>query len=88
MWCAKMFGVIVPMVVRSGLPIDKELALVLSVSDPVKPHVHCFGLALLDSFVGDATSCEVIGLNWGGRLGMPHKFEGSSDGATFLSIEK
>ena len=54
----------------STFPMYMELDLADSVSQPVKTHVHCFGLFLLDA-IGEYACCAfVIKLDWGRSLWM------------------
>ena len=68
-----VFGEIVGIVLVAGFPVDTELALVDTVSDPVVAHVHGFGASDFDSVVGNAFRCGVVSLDWGGTwLRMAH----------------
>ena len=82
-----MLGVVVGMVACSAFPVDAELALAHSVSDPVEAHVHGFGALGLDGIVGDACCYLVVGLDgcWAG-LGMAHFGEDGADGCSFLAV--
>ena len=56
----------------SRTPVDMELLLVYSVLDPIKMHVHRFGLALSNLFVGKTICRGIVNLDRGGRLWMAH----------------
>ena len=58
-----VLGKVIRLVGRARLPVDSDLALLDSISDPVEPHVHGFGAFRLDGFVGDAFGCGVVGLD-------------------------
>lgn len=84
-----MFGMIITEIIGTWSPVDKEVALANTILNPVKTHVHGFGLALADSAVGDSGGSRVIGLDRGGRLGMAHFDEGSAEhGAIFGIVEE
>jgi hypothetical protein len=51
-----MLGEVVAEVFSAGLPVDDELVLFESIADPVEPHVHCAGFALLEVVVCDSRS--------------------------------
>ena len=54
--------------------MDYELALLDSVSNPVKAHVNGFGPFLFDSVIGDTFGTGVVGLNGSGWLGVSQEF--------------
>ena len=47
-------GVVVTHVLFSRCPINEEVFLFASISNPIKSHVYGFGPALFDSFIDDA----------------------------------
>ena len=49
-----VFGEVVCSIVVCFLPVDAGVDLVDAVTDPVEAHIDSFGLALLDSVLGDA----------------------------------
>jgi hypothetical protein len=51
-----MLGKVVGEIVFTGTPMDDELTLLDSIADPVETHVNCFGSALLDCLVGNASN--------------------------------
>ena len=65
-----MLSVVISPVVGAFTPVDEELTLIRAVSDPVEPHVHCLGSFLFNGIVDDAVGASVIGLDWGGALGV------------------
>ena len=65
-----VFREIIRAVVTAFFPTDYKLALADTVADPVKAHVNGLGSFLLDSVVGDAGGGAVVGLDWGGGLGV------------------
>ena len=52
-----MFCEIITEVRTTGLPVNFELALIASVANPIKTHIHCFGSLLFDGVVDDAVGC-------------------------------
>jgi hypothetical protein len=46
-----MFGRVISKIVLCTFPVDVKLLLSLSVANPIKLHVHCFGSAL-DNCIG------------------------------------
>jgi len=51
-------------------PVNEKLALLNTVLDPVKTHIHGFGAFLLDSIGSKTCVCRVVGLNGRRWLGM------------------
>ena len=47
-------GLVVTHVVFVRCPINGEVFLFASISNPIKPHVYGFGSALFDGFIDDA----------------------------------
>ena len=70
-----MFGEVITKVVLSRLPVNDELALSHPVFHPIKGHAHCFGSALLDSVVGDASGNLIVSDDWSGWLRVAELFE-------------
>ena len=57
-----MFGAVVsPVEVAQG-PVETELALSVTVAEPIETHVHGLGLLGSDGFVGDSDGGGVVGL--------------------------
>lgn len=54
--CDAAFGT----VVCSFAPMDAGLVLMSVVTDPAESHVNCFGVALFDSVIGNATTVGVV----------------------------
>ena len=69
-----MFCEIISPVGGTRFSIDVELVLIASIPNPIEPHVHCFGLALLDFACFYSQRSGVFNLNRGGRLRMSHLF--------------
>ena len=63
-----VFGPVVSGVGLPRLPVDAKLLLALSISEPMKTHVHGFSLFCLDSTIDDSIGHGVVGLEWCGRL--------------------
>ena len=47
-------GVVVTHVVFARCPINEEVFLLASISNPIKPHVNGFGSTFFDGFIDDA----------------------------------
>jgi hypothetical protein len=67
-----MFGEVILFVVGARSPVDFKLVLFDSILDPVETHVHRFGFALSDLFVGETMGGGVVNLGWCGRLRIAH----------------
>ena len=67
-----VFSVVVGFIGGAGFPIDFELLLFASITDPVVSHVDCFGFTLSHSVVGEPVCAGVIGDEWGWWLGVSH----------------
>lgn len=64
MMCRRMMlGKIVGVVIDATTPKNNEVTLFDSIPKPIEAHVHSFGTALSDRFVGYAGSTGVVGLN-------------------------
>ena len=63
-----MLGVVVTKVGDTRLPVDKELALACTISDPVKAHVNRFRPFLIDGVFGKAVGGGVVDLDCSGSL--------------------
>ena len=87
MCCVVMLCVVVGKVGVSRGPFDGELALVNSIRDPVKPHVHCLGAFELVVTVGKTTGSGIVGGDFGGaRLFMAKFLEDLPNEHGFLAI--
>ena len=84
----KMLGVVVSEVLYAGFPVDVELVLVYTVTDPVESHIDGFGPSLFDGVVDDAGGAGVVDLDWCGRLRPSHFKKGGADRACILGIVK
>jgi hypothetical protein len=83
-----MFGVIVSNILGARGPIDMELVLLDSVLNPIKPHIHCVGSDLSYVVVGNPAGGGIVNLYGGGRLAVPHFFEGDAEADTVFTIKK
>ena len=63
-----MLGEVVSEVVAAFAPMDDVLVLGDAVFDPIKTHVHGFGLALLDGVIDDTQCARIVSLYWRGSL--------------------
>ena len=89
MGCGVVLGEVVGHIFVAWAPVDKELALVDSVLDPVETHVHGFGFASVNSAISDTCSCGVIGLDGCCWLQMFHLDEsGAESGAVSGIVEQ
>jgi hypothetical protein len=70
-----MLGKLVGEIDFTGTPMDDELTLFDSIADPVETHVNCFGSALFDCFVGNASGTGIVSLAWCCCLRMSHLLE-------------
>ena len=59
----EVLGEVIGMVAASAFPVDAELPLPYSVSDPVEAHVHGFGALCFYGVVGDAGCYLVVSLD-------------------------
>ena len=85
-----MLGEVVSHIGRSSPPEELELFLLYSISNPIKPHIECFGQVLFHGGVEDAGSCRVIieDRSAVGRLGVTELGEGYSHWACLLGGEE
>ena len=83
-----MLGEIVGPISVAGPPKDMEITLARAVADPVKAHVNCFGAALFDGVIDNATGSIVVSLEWGGRLRVAQLLQGNANGANGLGVEE
>ena len=66
-----MLGHVISQIRAASSPVSSELALIGSVSKPMKPHVHCFEFFQY-IILYDTERCGVVDLDRAGRLGMAH----------------
>ena len=83
-----MLRKIICQVVGAAAPVDEKLALVDTVTDPVKTHVDSFGAALLDGVVGNPSGTGIVCLDRSGVLGVAHAFESVTKHGAILGIVK
>jgi hypothetical protein len=81
-----VLGIVIGTVGTAALPVDVELALADAVPYPIIPHIHCFGAALLDAVISNATGSAVVRDHQDRRLGVAKLFQGDSFGDSFFSI--
>ena len=68
-----IFCPVVGVVCGAGAPLKSKLFLVDAViPQPIETHVHGFGMFWLYPFVDDAFGGEIVNLNGGGQLYVPH----------------
>ena len=65
-----MLGEVVCFVGDAGAPVDKELAMVYLVLDPVIPHVHGACALLFDGAIEDAMGSGIVGFDRSWWLGV------------------
>jgi hypothetical protein len=87
LWCEKfwvllnmmggavMFGPVVGHVRFAGPPEETELDLGFTASQPVKLHVHCFGLPWLNVACDNSKGSAVISLHQCGWVWVAHFFQ-------------
>ena len=73
------FSDIVSIVTVFWPPVDEELLLADSVSNPVEAHVNGLGCFVLDVVVGEFNRGGVVYLDGVGRLGMTHFGKGDAE---------
>ena len=84
-----MFGEVIGEVTFSFGPVDFEFALVDTVLDPVKSHVHGFGAFDFGGVVGEAFGGGVVGDESGGAgLHMAELGEDLANVRSFLAINE
>ena len=83
-----MFGEVIGALFLALAPVDDELLLFHSISNPIVAHVHGLRSLLLYRFVGNAGCDIVVSDNGGGRLGMPQVLKRCSLRRSFFAIVK
>jgi hypothetical protein len=81
-----VLGKVVSEIFFTSTPMNDEVALLDSIADPVKAHVNCFGSALFDCFVGNASGAGTVGLDWCGSLRMVHFLKCNAERETVASV--
>jgi hypothetical protein len=74
-----VLGPIVGEILFTMPPIDAELALAFTVTEPVEVHVHCFGSFRLDFAVYDCISHSIVRLEGCIRLLMAEFWQNDSN---------
>jgi hypothetical protein len=81
-----VLGVIIGTVCPAAFPANVELALANAVPDPIVPHIHGLGAALLDAVISsNAAGGAIVGDNWGSRLGVAKLVQGDAFGDSLFS---
>ena len=62
-----VLGEVVGQIPCPCIPIELELSLLDTVSEPVEAHVHGLGAFLFDGVIQDAITCCIIGLDGRGK---------------------
>ena len=83
-----MFGEVVTEVFTFGLPVDKEVTLFYTVSNPVESHVYCLGIFLIGGVIRNSGSTVVVCLHRHGRLGMTKLIQDGVNGDCLFCIEE
>ena len=81
-----MFREIICTVENALPPIDMELALSVTIANPIKTHIHSFGPFLFDSVVGNATGGAVVRDNGCWWLWMTQFCQDVADRIGFLAV--
>ena len=82
-----IIGVVITKIGLSGLPVDKELALMGPVLDPIKLHVDGIGYFLFYGVIFETLSIGVVYLNGCRRLWMTMFLKSGPNGNCFLAID-
>ena len=78
---------IVPLVGGSCSPVNPELFLAFSATQPMESHVHGFGAAWLDGVVYNSEGRGVVGLDQCLGLHVAHFFELMAGGDGFAAVD-
>ena len=78
---------IVPLVGGSCSPVDSELFLAFSATQPMETHVHRFGAAWLNSVVDNSEGCGVVGLYQCWWFYVAYFFELMAGGDGFAAVD-
>ena len=81
-----MLTKVVSIILPAWAPIDKEVSLLDSVSDPVEAHVYCFGSSLFDCVVGKSDGYFIVSLDWSRRLRVAHFCQDCADCAGLSGV--
>ena len=77
---------VVSIILPAWAPIDKEVSLLDSVSDPVEAHVYCLGSSLFDCVVGKSDGYFIVSLDGSRRLRVAHFCQDCADGAGLSGV--
>ena len=83
---AVMFGEVIGSIIFSLAPVNDELVLFDSVTDPIETLVDGFGSTLFYSVVGDSSGSAVICLDDSWGLGVSHFDESCSKCSCFFAV--
>jgi hypothetical protein len=86
--CVVLDVVITLVVLGARAPVDKKLSLIDAITNPIKTHFHCVGLALFDGVIGDSGGSGVVSFDWCGWLRMSEFFKCGSKDSGFLSVDE
>jgi hypothetical protein len=86
MFGREVFCKVVGQVFVAGAPVYAKLTLLDSITNPVKAHVNCFRVTLLNRVVDDSSSAGIVDLDGGWWLRPTKFFESSLDGRGVLGI--
>ena len=84
----EVFGEVISSIKSPSLPNDPKLLLSDAILNPMKTHVHSFGMLLLDGVLCNTQGGRIICVNGCGRLLVAHICKGVTDGGGSFSIEK
>ena len=85
-FCRVMLGKVISPIAAAAFPIDNKLSLADAVTDPIKAHVHGFGLLLFYTIVGNAGGSGVVGYHWCWWLWVAKFLESDAFGDGFLAV--
>ena len=83
-----VLGEVVTEVSAAGFPINKKLALLGVVLDPIETHIDGFGYFFLYCAVGEAYCGRVVDADWSPWLRVPKFLEGSAYRHVLLAVVK
>ena len=83
-----MFQLVVTVVYRSGLLVDKELSLVCAVLEPIETNVDQLSLLLFDGVVCESSTYIVVYLYGSTWLGWPSSWSLVRIGTVSVAVKK
>ena len=82
-----MFGEVISEIVRTTAPMNDEITLGNAITNPVKMHIHGFGVTLLDCVISNTSSASIlVSLNKSGWLGVTHLDESLAENGGFFAV--